>query len=66
MVEQLPLGVALGRVVGRLVGPSMPGHVGLPVAGAGVVLEIDEAQQSDRKCRHTLKDRKRSCLRHGA
>lgn len=44
MAEQLPLGVALGRVVGRLVGPSMPGHVGLPVAGARVVLEIDEAR----------------------
>ena len=44
MAEGLPLGVALGRVVGRLVGPSMPGHVGLPVAGARVVLEIDEAR----------------------
>ena len=44
MAEQLPLGVALGRVVGRLVGPSMPGHVGLPVAGARVVLEIDQAR----------------------
>lgn len=44
MAEKVPLGVALGRVVGRLVGPSMPGHVGLPIAGARVVLEIDEAR----------------------
>lgn len=44
MAEQLPLGVALGRVVGRLVGPSMPGHVGLPIAGAHVTLTIDEAR----------------------
>ena len=44
MAEKLPLGVALGRIVGRLVGPSMPGHAGLPIAGARVVLEIDEAR----------------------
>lgn len=44
MAEKLPLGVALGRVVGRLVGPSMPGHTGLPVAGAHVTLTIDQAR----------------------
>lgn len=42
--EPLPLGVATGTVAGRLVAASMPGHTGLPVAGAHVTLTIDQAR----------------------
>ena len=57
MAEQLPLGVALGRVVGRLVGPSMPGHVGLPVTPSH--------EQLQSKIRQQLNDEMRSVLRTG-
>ena len=57
MAEKLPLGVAMGRIVGRLVGPSMPGHVGLPVTPSH--------EQLQSKIRQQLNDEMRSSLRDG-
>lgn len=38
------IGIATGKIVGRLVGPAMPGRVGLPLVGLRVTLTIDPAQ----------------------
>jgi len=40
----MDIGIATGKVAGRLVGPAMPGRVGLPLAGLRVTLTIDPAQ----------------------
>ena len=54
MAEKLPLGVAMGRIVGRLVGPSMPGHVGLPVAPSHEQLQSKIRQQLNDEMRSSL------------
>ena len=56
MAEKLPLGVAMGRIVGRLVGPSMPGHVGLPVTPSHEQLQSKIRQQLNDEMRSVLAD----------